>query len=185
MLLCICLSARKIENILIGEQKTPTRALRNAIFSYSIRNKRDTNIINQKDILQNINNFKEGINLHLNGHEGEASNNINSISEDLQISMSNVEDVASKQINQIGEESTKQLNKFGDEAMKGLQNFGDDAAKKLNKFGEDASEQFNTALKNFEGTANDFSNYANKKSQESLDDVQQWFKDKLVFLSIY
>ena len=77
-------------------------------------------------------------------------------------------------INHIGEESTKQLNKFGDEAIKGLQNFGDDAAKKLNKFGEDASKQI-------KGTANDFSNYANKKSQESLDDVQQWFKDKLVF----
>ena len=84
-------------------------------------------------------------------------------------------------INHIGEESTKQLNKFGDEAIKGLQNFGDDAAKKLNKFGEDASEQINTAMKNFEGTANDFTNYANKKSQESFDDVQQWFKDKLVF----
>ena len=178
MLLCICLSARKIENILIRDQHTPTTALRNGIFSYSIRNKRDTNSINQKDVLQNIDNLKEGINLQLNSHEGEA---INSISEDIQISMSNVEDVASKQINQIGEESTKQLNKFGDEAMKGLQNFGDDAAKKLNKFGEDTSEQINTAIKNFEGTANDFSNYANKKSQESLDDVQQWFKDKLVF----
>ena len=67
-------------------------------------------------------------------------------------------------INHIGEESTKQLNKFGDEAIKGLQNFGNDASKKLNKFGEDASEQINTAMKNFEGTANDFSNYANKKS---------------------
>ena len=184
MLLCICLSARKIENILIRDQHTPTTALGNGIFSYSIRNKRDTNSINQKDVLQNINNLNEGINLQLNSHEGEALNNINSISEDIQISMSNVEDVASKQINQIGEESTKQLNKFGDEAMKGLQNFGDDAAKQLNKFGGDASEQINTAMKNFEGTANDFSNYANKKSQESLDDVQQWFKDKLVFYSI-
>ena len=181
MLLCICLSARKIENILIRDQHTPTTALENGIFSYSIRNKRDTNSINQQNVLENINNLKEGINLQLNSDEGEALNNVNSISEDIQISMSNVEDVASKQINQIGEESTKQLNKFGDEAMKGLQNFGDDAAKKLNKFGEDASEQINTAMKNFEGTANDFSNYANKKSQESLDDVQQWFKDKLVF----
>ena len=84
------------------------------------------------------------------------------------------QDVASKNVDRISGEVQNQIGAYGNEAMKNLENAREDAARKITEFS-----------KNFEGTANDLSNYANTQGQESLDDVQQWFKDKLVFFGLH
>ena len=121
----------------------------------------------------------------------QASGKFDEIGSEANAALGDVGSTASQNINKFGEQASENLNKFGEEASNNLnrvgeeatrqfEKFGEEATKNLNKFGEDATKELNTALKNFEGTANDLSNYANTKGQQSLDDLQLWFKEKLV-----
>ena len=100
----------------------------------------------------------------------EFTSNADNFRAEISNNYNKVQDVASKNVDRISGEVQNQIGVYGKEAMKNLENAREDAARKITEFS-----------KNFEGTANDLSNYANTKGQESLDDVQQWFKDKLVF----
>ena len=109
---------------------------------------------------------------------GQASENLDEYGRKANTVLVNVGKEASQNINKWGEEATANLDKFGEEAGKNLNKFGEEATKKLNKFGKDATKEINAVLSNFKGTTDDMSNYASKKGQESIDDIQQWFKEK-------
>lgn len=79
-------------------------------------------------------------------------------------------------VNDTIDQDSGNLDELGREANDALGNLG----KQANTFVDDASREFNTVLKNVTGTVGDFTNYANTKGQETIDDILQWFKDKLV-----
>ena len=126
-------------------------------------------LIIKRDESSKLDNFGEEASKTFSEFGNEASQNINRLGND-----------ASKNLNKFGDEATKQLENFGDKSMKNIEKFGEDASKKLNKLGKDATKKLNTALKDFEGTSNDLSNYANTRGQESLDNAQDWLEDKYV-----
>ena len=61
---------------------------------------------------------------------------------------------------------------------KQVERYGEEAMENFNKIQQEAGETLNELGKNFEGTANDLSNFANKRGQETIDDAQQWLNDK-------
>ena len=88
-------------------------------------------------------------------------------------------------LNQVGSElsdkASDNLDQFGREANAALSNLGEEASQNLDKFGKDASKKLDSALSSLNGTVSDLSIHATKKGEETIDDIQQWIKDKLVF----
>ena len=91
-------------------------------------------------------------------------------------------------LNQVGSElndkASDNIDQFGREANAALSNLGEEASQNLNRFGKDASKKLDSALSSLNGTISDLSIHATKKGEETIDDIQQWIKDKLVFFHI-
>ena len=109
---------------------------------------------------------------------GETLDDVVKVGDDYSAKLGNLQDEVSKNLDNAGEEATRNIEKIGKEVNKQVEKYGKEAMDTLHNFKEEYGEKLNEFGKNFEGTANDISNFANKKGQESIDDAQQWFKDK-------
>ena len=120
----------------------------------------------------------DGKNAFENQPAGETLNDIRNLGDDYSAKLGNLQDEVSMNLDNAGEEATRNIEKIGNEVNKQVEKYGKEAMDTLHNFKEEYGEKLNEFGKNFEGTANDISNFANKKGQESIDDAQQWFKDK-------
>ena len=150
-----------------------------AVLSETLNDLKDSASVTNDETVQYLqSSIGDGSTLMENIPAGETLDDVKRLGDDYSVKLENLQDDFSRNFNNIGDEATKNIEKLGEQVNQQVEKYGKEAMENFNKFQKEAGETFKEVSKNFEGTANDLSNFANKKGQETIDDAQQWFKDK-------